>query len=254
MTDKQSSSLLKWSQRIGALAVVAHFFGFAYLKGTIKGVGLGDYSITIGLHDGLFLSAKAIAEIFSNIRGWDGYLKLVSEMFSPKQLIVYAGASFLAGVVVKIFDKGSKKDGEEKEAGIIDRFRDRSNRILQSWVGPFVLAFIGPALYFVIQHLAIAIFVMMLAMIVVFLSVGYVIGASQGEELIQNHVCVPLEREVDSDLTVPSCTRYIDFKGEEHVGKLLYGSSSETIFITNDAALVFDSDRKIVGYSMFQRP
>lgn len=224
------------------LATYIHFWGYAYLKGKLQMVGLGDIEIQLSILESVYQASLSFRDIVRGVIGIELSTVLLTLVGVIAAFLLYA-LMFSIGDFIGDFIKEKKKQEPIN--------KDASNNIIKSMKTGTTMSFAVCAVFVFLVFL----FFVFSSTSSLLLNIPRSIGQATGKALIENPVCKPVPwKEMEKDRLI-SCTRIRTQDGEQHSGVIIFKNNQYTILVSNQKSLLLGPQNKIIAWSeVFERP
>lgn len=211
-----------------SLAVVNHFVGYSFLKGTIEGLGLGRFDVTLSPQESSFQTVLAL-RAFN-----EAWLNNIVEFIS----LGWSSLLFIAIVLgfygYLIFDTPKKREKTSNKVS------SRLNA-LPEWLKK-VIAY--PAISFMCFSVFMVLIFVFLSIIWGVFSAAYSIGLDNGEQYISKPRCMSLESSDKTEGLEAGCSVVKDAYGNILVGKVIFMSKDLSVIVSNTESMILNTKKE----------
>ena len=240
--NRQSKTLLFQNKEIllplitAVIATYIHFWGYAYLKGKLQMVGLGDIEIELSILESVYQASFSFRDIVNGVIGVEQTTVLLVLAGMVIAFLFYTVSITLAdyfGGFIKPWQTARNSEAALNHSLLksIRRGAKKSVDICAVYLALVFLFFIFAATSSLL------------------LNIPRAIGQATGESLIENPVCNSVPIEELSKNSNPPCTIMITDAQNEHTGIILFKNSQYTVLITNQKSILLDQQNKIIAES-----
>ena len=215
---------------IAIFTTYAHFWGYSYLKGKLRVVGLADLQLDISYLESIYQAALSFQGIIQ------GVLKLSNwiELWPLTTLLIIP---FFMGIFKKSHSVSKKNFSLETKAkppkspGIAERIKIGTALTIVSAFGTSLVIYLIFAVVFVLWA---------------FLSIPRMAGLEDGRGLVSKAICTSIVRDTVSYDRVVGCTRLVTESGKKLVGISIFRNEDYTVFVSNRASYLLNGKNKVL--------
>lgn len=215
---------------LATLTTYAHFWGYSYLKGKFRVVGLADLQLDISYLESIFQAALSFEGIISGmfkLTNWLELWPLTTLLIIPFLTKVFKTSHSISQNDFSLEKKVKKSHSE----GLVERIKQGTAFSIISALG---------------TSLAIYLLFVVLFILWAFLSIPKMAGLEDGKKLVLKAVCKSIDRESETRTRVVGCTRLETESGKKLVGVSIFRNKDYAVFVTNRASYLLNNKNKIL--------